>query len=233
MLRPNKHLILNSGLVLLVALAAALPVAAANGRWHLRAHAAWVYPDLDWQTSPEPGSVIKIDADDSWGLGVSGEYQVSDLLGVELGVMRATPDVRIRSEESSLGLSFSASDGLTMTPLSIGLNFHLSAKRPFDLYLGPYLAYVLYNDLEWRVNETFVVDGIPITIDETLRISVANDLAYGAVAGVDIPLGPEGWFFSGALKYLATELDATDPEGESENLSLDPFIVAIGIRYSF
>ena len=86
---------------------------------------------------------------------------------------------------------------------------------------------------EARRPETIVVDGIPIPFDQTLRMSVANDLAYGAVVGADVPLGPEGWYFSSSLKYLATELDATDPEGDSENLSLDPLMIAVGIRYSF
>lgn len=233
MLRQTGNRLSVVGLACLAAGSIALPAVAKNGQWHLRAQAAWVYPDLDWQMSPEPGELVTVDADDTWGLGISGEYQVSELLGVELGILRTSPDVRIVSEEQSLGLSLSATDSLTMTPLSIGLNFHLTSARRFDFYLGPFLAYVLYGDLEWRVNETVVVGGVPIVLDETLRTSVANDLAYGAVAGVDIPLGPEGWCFSGAVKYLATELDATNPDGDSENLSLDPLLVLVGVRYSF
>ena len=233
MLRHTGNRLSVFGLTCLVAGSIALPAVAESGQWHLRAQAVWVYPDLDWRMSPEPGDLITVDADDSWGLGISGEYQVSELLGVELGIMRTSPDIRIVSEERNHGLSVSATDGLTTTPLSIGLNFHVTSARHFDLYLGPFLAYVLYGDLEWRVNETVVVGGVPIVLDETLRTSVSNDLAYGAVAGIDIPLGPDGWCFSGAIKYLATELDATDPEGDSENLSLDPLMVLVGVRYSF
>ena len=223
-------------LIVLASLAAgsiALPAVAANGRWHLRAHAVWNHPDLDWRTSPDPGDVVTIQADDAWGVGISGEYQVSDLLGVDMGILRTTPDIRIVAEDRDLGISLGATDGLTMTPLSIGLNFHVAPASRFDIYLGPFLAYVLYGDLQWRVNETVDVAGTPIVFDETLQMSVANDLAYGAVAGVDIPLGPGGWFFSGAVKYMSTELDATSSGGEGENLSLDPVLVTVGVRYSF
>lgn len=233
MIRHQRNRLSLIGLACLAAGSIALPAAAANGQWYLRAQAVWVRPDLDWQTSPAPGDLVTIDADDAFGLSVSGEYQVSDLLGVDLGVMRAVPDILVRSEDRALGLSVSATDGMTMTPLSIGLNFHLTPSQRYDLYLGPYLAYVLYSDLEWRVNETIDVGGVPVVIDETLRMSVANDLAYGAVAGADIPLGANGWYFSAALKYMATELDATSSEGDSENLSLDPLIVTLGVRYSF
>ncbi len=233
MLRHHSHRVLLIGLACLAAALLAMPATAGDGQWHLRVQAVWVQPDLDWRMSPAPGDVVSVDADDAWGLGVSGEYQVSDLLGVELGIMRAVPDVNILLEDTLLGVSLKATDDLTMTPLSIGLNFHLTPGQRFDLYLGPFLAYVLYSDLEWRVNETIDVGGVPIVIDETLRMSVANDLAYGAVAGVDIPVGSRGWYLSGTLKYMATELDITDPDGDSENLSLDPIIVAIGVRYSF
>jgi outer membrane protein W len=233
MLRRNRNPLLLFGLACLALGSTTLPAAAGDGQWHLRAQAVWVHPDLDWRTSPAPGDVVTIDGDDAFGLAVSGEYQASPLLGVDLGVMRATPDIGVRSEDRDLGLSVSATDGLTMTPLSLGLNFHLTPTRRFDLYLGPFLAYVLYSDLEWRVNETLDVDGVPVVIDATLRMSVANDLAYGAVAGADIPIGSGAWYFSAAAKYLATELDATSPEGTSETLSLDPIIVTLGVRYSF
>lgn len=233
MLRRNRDPVLLFGLACLALGSTTLPAAAGDGQWHLRAHAAWVHPDLDWQMSPEPGEVVRVNADDAWGLGITGEYQVSELLGVDLGIMRAVPDVNLHVEGAFLGASIGASDGLTMTPLSLGLNFHLTPGQRYDLYLGPFLAYVLYSDLEWRVNETLDVDGVLVVIDETLRMSVANDLAYGAVAGADIPIGFRGWYLSGTLRYMATELDVTSPEGDSENLSLDPIIVTLGVRYSF
>lgn len=233
MLRHHSHRVLLIGLACLAAGLFAMPATAGDGQWHLRAHAVSVHPDLSWRMSPVPGEVVSVDADDAWGLGISGEYQVSDLLGVDLGVLRAVPDLQVGVDDAFLDLSVSATDGMTMTPLSIGLNFHLTPKQRFDLYLGPFLAYVLYSDLEWRVNETIEVGGVPVVIDETLRMAVANDLAYGAVAGADIPIGSRGWYISGTLKYMATEVDITDPDGDSENLSLDPIIVAVGMRYSF
>jgi outer membrane protein W len=233
MLRRHRQPILLLVLACLAVGSRAMPAVAGDGQWHLRAQAVWTHPDLTWQSSPEPGDLVTVDADDAFGLAVSGEYQVSELLGVDLGIMRTTPDVRVRSEDSELGLSVSATDGLTMTPLSIGLNFHLTPSKSFDLYLGPFLAYVLYSDLQWTANATIDVGSVPIVVEDSLRMSVANDLAYGAVAGADIPIGSRRWFLSGTLRYMATELDATNPEGAGENLSLDPLIVTLGVRYSF
>lgn len=233
MLRRHRNLVLLLVTTCLALGSTTLPAAAGDGQWHLRVHAAWVRPDLSWQMSPEPGTVVRVDADDAWGLGISGEYQVSELLGIDLGIMRAVPDVDLHVEDSSLGASISASDGLTMTPLSLGLNFHLTPKQRFDLYIAPYLAYVLYSDVEWRVKETLIIDGVPVELEDAIRFAVSNDLAYGAVLGADIPIGPKRWYFSGSLRYMVTELDGTDDEGDREILDLDPFIVSVGVRYSF
>jgi outer membrane protein W len=233
MLQRNWNRILLIGLACLAIGSIAIPALAVDGQWHIRAHAAWVQPDLNWQMSPEGGTAIAVDANSAWGLGINGEYQVSELLGVELGIMRAVPDIDLHVENRDLGLSASASDGLTMTPLSLGLNFHLTPKRNYDLYIGPFLAYVLYSDLEWSISETLIVDGVPVEFEDSLRIAVANDLAYGAVVGADIPFGSKGWFFSGSLRYMVTKLDSSDDEGDGERLDFDPFIVSLGVRYSF
>ena len=58
--RQHRNLSLLLTVACLLTNSTVLPAEAANGKWHLRAHVAWVYPDLDWQTSPEPGSVIKV-----------------------------------------------------------------------------------------------------------------------------------------------------------------------------
>ena len=84
MLPLQRHSILLIGLACLTALSTASPTSAADGQWHLRAHAAWVSPALSWQMSPAPGDLVRVDADSAWGLGISGEYRASDLLGVEL-----------------------------------------------------------------------------------------------------------------------------------------------------
>jgi outer membrane protein W len=105
---------------------------------------------------------------------------------------------------------------IDFTPLFVGVNFHLTPARPLDVYLGPFLAWVTYGDLEFD--------------DES--ISIDDDFAIGAVAGVDVPFGRGRWCFSGALRYLGTEADpGSGPDDHP--LDVNPWIVHAGVGYRF
>jgi hypothetical protein len=62
---------------------------------------------------------------------------------------------------------------IRITPLMVGVNFHVLRDGPVDLYVGPFLAYVIYGDFD------FGYESIPID----------DDVGFGAVVGVDAPLG--------------------------------------------
>jgi len=119
-----------------------------------------------------------------------------------------------------------------MTPITLGLDIHLLPKNRLDLYLSPFLGYVRNSDLEFIVNETFEVAGQIIRMQDRARIEVASDVAYGATLGLDIPFSSRPWALATSLRYLATELDATDPEGENIHPDFDSWILTVGLRYS-
>lgn len=206
--------------------------AAARGPAHLRAFALWVQPDLDFNRPGEEQD-LTADADGALGLGISGEYQFSDRLGLELGIFRASPDVNLVNTIKELDLTARASDGQAMTPVTLGLNIHLLPEDRLDLYISPFLAYVYYGDLEFFISETTEINGEQIVLEDSIRVDVANDLAYGATVGLDVPFSSKPWAIATSLRYLATSLDITDPDGDRETLDFDSWIISLGLRYSF
>ncbi len=229
----NQPLAALLGCVTLLAFAIAVPdPAAARGPAHLRAFGLWVQPDLDFNRSDEEQNV-SADADGALGFGISGEYQFSEWLGVEIGVFRASPDVNLANEIRELDLIALASDGQLMTPVSLGLNIHFLPKDRLDVYFSPFIAYVSYGDLEFSIRETVEIAGQEIVLEDSIRVDVANDTAYGASLGLDIPFSSRPWAIATSLRYLATSLDITEPEGDREKLDFDSWVVSVGLRYTF
>ena len=144
--------LLGALLVIVLAIALSSP-AAARGPVHMRAFALWIQPNLDFNMTGEEQD-LTADADGALGLGISGEYQFSDRLGLELGIFRASPDVNLVNTIKELDLTARASDGQAMTPATLGLNIHLLPEDRLDLYISPFLAYVYYGDLDFFISET-------------------------------------------------------------------------------
>lgn len=205
----------------------------AKSLWHLRAFGVWIEPDLDYRVPTSEDPVIFAKANGGFGLGISAEYQFSDRLGFELGVLRATPEIVLDYYLTVFDVSLTTTDDLAMTPISLGLNIHLLPKSRLDLYLSPFLAYVRNGDLEFNINETFEVDGQILRIQDSNRVTVASDVAYGASLGLDIPFSSKPWAIATSLRYMASELNAADPEGESISPDFNSWILTAGFRYTF
>ena len=45
---------------------------------------------------------------------------------------------------------------------------------PYALYLAPFVAYVRTGDLEFSIDETFQIDGQPVTFRDTARVEIAE-----------------------------------------------------------
>lgn len=208
--------------------------ATANGKWYLRGFGVWVDPDVDFMTTNDEGDEIRADSDSAFGLGISGEYRFSHRFGAELGIFRANPDINLHYQFNVIPASFTTTDELAMTPMTLGLNIHLlPPDKRADLYMAPLFAYVQYGDLTFEIAETFEVDGIPVPFEETVEVSVSSDVAYGAALGLDVPISFSPWAISGAVKYLWTDLHLTESGGGRESLGYDTLITTLGFRYSF
>jgi len=201
--------------------------------WHLRGFGVWIEPDLDYKIQTDDDTGILATANGAFGLGLSAEYQFSERLGFELGVFRASPEIILDYHLPELDLSFSVTDHLAMTPITLGLDIHLLPKSRLDLYLAPFLGYVRNGDLEFTVNESVEIEGQVIFIQDTERVNVASDVAYGATLGLDIPFSSQPWAIATSLRYLASELDATESEGDNIRPDFNSWILTAGLRHTF
>lgn len=233
MIRNRFSVVLGIFAIALVWILLAPATGEAKSLWHLRGFGLWIEPDLAIDIPADEETDISAEADGAFGLGLSAEYQFSDRVGLELGIFRASPEVILEYHLRLFDLSFSVSDDLAMTPVYLGLPVHLLPESRIDVYLSPFLAYVRYSDLEFTIHQTFEFAGQQITLRDSARVSVASDVAYGAMLGVDFPFSSRPWAIATSLRYLATELDATDPEGEGIRPDFDSWILTAGIRYSF
>jgi outer membrane protein W len=216
----------------LVVLAGIASPAAAAGQWNLRGFGAWVDPDVDFR-QVDGTQTVRATADAAFGLGLGAEYQFSSRWGFEVGVLRASPDVIITLDSTEPVMTISTSDSTVFTPLTAGVNAHLTPNAKVDVYIGAFLAYTLYDNLDFRLQAEIPVDDTVEVLDERVQIDVDNDFGWGALIGIDVPLGPSNWGLSGTVEYLDTDLDTTDDDGDRTSIGFDPLIVTFGFVYSF
>ena len=86
------------GVIVLLCIAAT-PAQAADPGWRVRVFAAGFDPDLDVVGPAENPDEVRVTADSDLGFGASLEYQFSSLLGVELGIMQASPEIKLTAED--------------------------------------------------------------------------------------------------------------------------------------
>ena len=165
---------------------------------------------------------VRITADSDLGFGASLEYQFSDLLGVELGYMQASPAIVLSVEDIPGFGDLSLSDSMSTDATTLDLNFHLTPNSPyFDFYLGAGLAYMGYGNLHY-----VEPDG------DSLDLETSNDLGYSAKAGLGIALGKNSnWAAIGGLRYIWSDLEATQEETATLDFNVISFSVGIAVSF--
>jgi outer membrane protein W len=201
----------------------ALPTAgfAGDRAWLLRVAGVSVDSDAHAVEVLGTSEGLSITTSSGFGFGLDLEYRASRRLGVDFGVLSAAPSI---GTSVDIGWkSISASAGVTMTPITAGLNVHLTPDSRFDVYLGPFLAYVVY-------------DGFTLNAGPGLSESFSseNDVGFGANLGVDVGLGSKGrWTVNAAIKYIDTTLEGKPSDGDAGRTDFDPTIVGVGVGYRF
>ncbi len=113
-----------------------------------------------------------------------------------------------------------------MFPLTLSTRFHLVNHQALDVYCGPLLGYVLYGD--------FKTPDFGIGANS---YSVKNGFTYGALAGLDVPLGNTNWQFSSSIRYLKTRADIDEAyqhvEDMNAKIDINPIVFQAGIGYRF
>jgi outer membrane protein W len=194
---------------------------AGEGRWQLRIAALTMDSRASSIEIDGAGQSLSISTDMGGGAGVGLEYRLSRRLGLDLGLLAAAPQVGSTIDIGWHGVRVGT--GITVAPITAGLNIHLTPDSRVDLYAGPLLAYVIYDSFE-------------VSIGHGVResFSVERDLGFGANFGLDIHLGRAGhWSVIGILKYINSTLEATPSDGDTGITDFDPTIVGVGIAYRF
>jgi len=216
----KRTLILLAATVICATLAT--PVAAGDTGWHLRVFAAGFDPDLDVMVPAENPEEIRVTADSDLGFGASLEFQFSNLLGLELGYMQASPAIVLSADDIPGYGDISLKDSMSTRAITLDLDFHLTPNSQyFDFYLGAGIASMGYGDLQYAEP-----DG------DTLDLAVSNDLGYSAKAGLDIALGKKSnWAAVGGLRYIWTDLEVT--QENAATFDFNTFSFSVGVAYSF
>ena len=102
---------LSLGAALLVGLLAA-PADAGEPGWRVRGFGSVLAPDTDETTVNGDGDDILISADRGFGGGASVEYQFNRFLGVDAGIVGASPELALSADIPELG-PLSVADTLT------------------------------------------------------------------------------------------------------------------------
>ncbi len=191
--------------------------------WQLRFYVAAV--DLDHSSSglTRPAGTSRIGTDAGGGVGVNGEYRFSRRLGIDLGLFTGgSVDVEASAYRVG-GTSRVAYDSLTFTPLTVGLDVHLTPASRVDVYVAPLIALIQYGELRTTAGPHGA--GTEIDFDE--------DIAPGLSLGLGVPFGKKGWSFQAHITYLDSSLEGQGVDGLRVSSGYDSTIFGIGAGYRF
>lgn len=211
-----------------VALAAAPALAATAADpietgWQIRFYAAAIDMDHSSAGLTRPaGATRHYGSDTGGGLGVNGEYRFSRRLGIDLGLLSGG-SVGVEAHYRAGGTSWVSYDTLTFTPLTVGLDIHLTPGSRADVYVCPLVALIQYGKLETYAGPN----------DLGTRIDFDEDIAPGLAVGLGVPFGQGRWSFQANITYLDSTLEGRATNGVRVSSGYDSTIFGAGVGYKF
>lgn len=204
------------------AAAATTPTQPQETGWSIRFYAASV--DFDSVDGYRGGSRPDYDLDIGFGLGFNAEYRFSRRLGIDLGVLGgAAVDVAwnaLRADE----WGWTSYDTLTFTPLTAGLDIHLTPDSSVDLFVCPMLAWIHYGGIVIQSAGHW----------STTTVDFEEDLGLGLTLGLGVPMGArDRWSFAASLTHLESQLDSDTWSGGRLVGDYDATILGLGVGYRF
>ncbi len=188
--------------------------------WQLKLDLAFVNPSGDTVVVDIGTAGVDVDFDNKVGGGLRGEYQFSEALSVEIGAFGASSfGVTVGDIGDNIGV---ATNVRSVTPLSVGLNYHFARNSPIDLYAGPFISYVQYGDIRTEAGTGGV--GTSVGVD--------SDFGWGAIVGLDIPIGKKGWSVQSSIRFIDTKIKGVSDGGPFDS-DFDPTVFSIGVGYRF
>ena len=220
----NKTVLIKSSAAALLALAMSAPASAYEaGDWIVRIGGSNVAPDSD------NGDILGlgINVDDQTTLSITGEYMVTDSLGVEL--LASTP---FQHAVSVGGVQVSTIEHL---PPTLSLNYHFNGDSEFQPYVGIGWNYTLFSS-EKNTGGFAVLDGAlgggtPVASDPKLTLDDSNGLALQA--GVDVMLN-DNTSVNVGVRWIDIDAEIElDGVGTGVDAEIDPLVYTMAIGYRF
>jgi len=195
-----------------------------KARWTLRGFGVYANPNSNsvFSSVTRPGGStentdFKFDSD--WGLGVSGEYHFTDLIGLEGAAILANFKGKFLLDES--GTQANGSDKSQATILTVGPNFHFTPKAKVDFYAGVFLAYADIGSQSFNLLGT------------SQSRSFGSAVGPGALLGLDVPFGPcNPWGLHFGLRYVDPKIDVTGGPSK-EKIKVTPWLGEFGFAFRF
>jgi hypothetical protein len=116
------------------------------------------------------------------GGGVDVEYLVSPFVGLDLAASQTRIDAT-EVVQPAVGRASTTTGKIDLRPFTLGLYGHFYRQEHADVYIGPFIGVVQMSGGSFRPNDT--------------------EFAFGAVLGLDLPLGSSGLALSGVGRILS------------------------------
>lgn len=152
------------------------------------------------------------------GVYLGAEFRLNDRFGIEAGVGW----FELEERSNFFGTEFTES--LTVIPVAVALNIHLTRQKRYDLYVAPKIGWAFFDDFELTQVNVFFPEGF------TTEIPTEDQFIFGLRLGFDFPFGQSSWGFSSSIDYTDIDFEF-DVSGFTDGL--DPLSVGAGVAYSF
>ncbi|MCP4897067.1 MAG: outer membrane beta-barrel protein [bacterium] len=204
--------------------------------WNLKASLVLVDADGGVSTTGDP-SGVSTSVSAGGGISFRLERTLTPRLGLEFGLTTVASGIDISAGWGKCDHNASV-DMLSVVPLTLGLNVHLTPNSPVDVYVGPMLAYVTYSDL--RIHSGWDCEDQGPWWDwgwsSTVKVGTDRDLTWGLNAGIEFPFGKSGrWSGHVGVTYIESsyELERFDEEDRFTNIKMDPVMLNLGFGFRF
>jgi outer membrane protein len=201
-----------------IALGSGSALALEQGDWVVRLGAAHVNPDASSNPLANVAADARVDVDSNTQLGITLGYMYTDNIGI--GLLAATPfkhDIKGAGDIAALGTIGETKH----LPPTLTLQYHFAPQGKVRPFVGAGLNYTNFFS-----EKTIGLGDTKLELDDSWGLA--------AEAGVDIDIN-DRWFVSGQLWYLDIDTKAklTGDINDSARVSVDPWVVMIGIGTTF
>ena len=176
---------------------------------------------------------LQLEGDSTTSFMLAGEWEFAEVLGLELALGSYDLDVRGRRRDDVTLLDVATPPGRILSETtttsrpqgSLSMQFAMLAVYVhnrfdhFQFQLGPQLGIVRYSDLS--------IDGQGVTVDDDVP-------AFGWTIGASWSFGEtRHWNAFVNVRYIKTLARADIPGFADDTFNIDPYIVNIGVGYTF